>query len=134
MCSISVAPMPSISSMPVACFHSARVAAGSASPADTHLRRLLCCSPLPEWDTAMARYEVGAVNITVALNTRTARIKSAGEARSSSTVEAPMLIGNNSKPPRPKVKASGGLPMNTSSAWARSTCGGQQAHMAITSR
>ena len=40
MCSISVAPMPSMISMPVASFHSLRVAAGSASPADTHLRRL----------------------------------------------------------------------------------------------
>jgi hypothetical protein len=39
----SVEPMPSISSMPVACFHSSRVAAGSASPADTHLRRRRSC-------------------------------------------------------------------------------------------
>jgi len=30
--------MPSIKVMPVACFHSARVTAGNASPADTHLR------------------------------------------------------------------------------------------------
>ena len=40
MWNISVAPMPSIISMPVASFHSWRVASGSASPADTHLRRL----------------------------------------------------------------------------------------------
>ena len=38
MCSISVAPMPSIISMPVASFQSVRVAAGSTSPAETHLR------------------------------------------------------------------------------------------------
>jgi len=38
MCSSSVAPMPSIRSMPVASRHSTRVAAGSASPADTHWR------------------------------------------------------------------------------------------------
>ena len=38
MCSSSVEPMPSIISMPVASFHSWRVAAGSASPALTHLR------------------------------------------------------------------------------------------------
>src|SRR2546427_4787723 len=31
----SVPPMPSIISMPVACFHSWRVASGRASPADT---------------------------------------------------------------------------------------------------
>ena len=33
--------MPSMISMPVADFHSARVAAGSASPAATHLRKEL---------------------------------------------------------------------------------------------
>jgi hypothetical protein len=54
--------------------------------------------------------------------------------RDSSTVLAPTAIGNSSNPPRPKVKASGGLPMKTSSARARSTCGGQHAHAAITSR
>src|SRR5436190_470504 len=39
MWNISVAPMPSMISMPVDAFQSARVAAGSASPAATHLRR-----------------------------------------------------------------------------------------------
>jgi hypothetical protein len=39
-----------------------------------------------------------------------------GEAFSSSTVLAPTDSGNISSPPSPKVKASGGLPMNTSSA------------------
>ena len=37
---------------------------------------------------------------------------------------------NSSKPPSPNVKASGGLPMNTSPAVGRSTCGGQQAQAA----
>ena len=36
MWNISVEPMPSMISMPVASFHSLRVTAGSASPADTH--------------------------------------------------------------------------------------------------
>ena len=45
-----------------------------------------------------------------------------------------MCIGNTVRPPRPKVKASGGLPMKTSSAFARSTCGGKQTQLAITSR
>ncbi len=57
-----------------------------------------------------------------------------GEAFSSSTVEAPTDIGNSSSPPSPKVKASGGLPMNTSSAPGLSTWRGQQAQAAITSR
>ena len=45
-----------------------------------------------------------------------------------------MDSGNTSSPPSPNVKASGGLPMKTSSRVARSTCGGQQAAAAITSR
>ena len=49
-------------------------------------------------------------------------------------LEAPMLIGNRARPPRPKVKASGGLPMKTSSAFALNTCGGQQRQIASTSR
>ena len=40
MWNISVAPMPSSISMPVACFHSWRVASGSASPALTQVCRL----------------------------------------------------------------------------------------------
>jgi hypothetical protein len=45
MWNISVAPMPSIISMPVASFHSWRVASGRLSPALTHSRRLgtPCC-------------------------------------------------------------------------------------------
>ena len=37
---ISVEPMPSMISMPVACLKSWRVASGSASPAETHFFRL----------------------------------------------------------------------------------------------
>ena len=40
MCSISVAPMPSIIRSPVACCQASRVASGSASPADTDFLRL----------------------------------------------------------------------------------------------
>ena len=40
MCSISVAPMPSMIARPVACLKASKVAAGSVSPAETHLRRL----------------------------------------------------------------------------------------------
>ncbi len=74
------------------------------------------------------------MNITVAPNCCTAAIRSGGETLSTSTVDAPTLIGNSSKPPNPKVKASGGLPMKMSSGFGRSTCGGQQAQAAITSR
>ncbi|MCY1536476.1 hypothetical protein D9M68_719360 [compost metagenome] len=40
ICIISVPPMPSVISMPVAAFQLCRVASGSASPADTLCRRL----------------------------------------------------------------------------------------------
>ncbi len=74
------------------------------------------------------------MNSTVAPNCAIASISCGGLAFSSKTVDAPTAMGNSSKPPRPKVKASGGLPMNTSSGAGRSMCGGQQAQMAITSR
>ena len=137
MCSSSVAPMPSISSMPVASRHSVRVATGSASPAETHLRSVPpCAAATRRWRAvaAIARYEVGAVNNTVAPWRAMPSSRSGGEVLASSTVAAPTCIGNSSSPPSPKVKASGGLPMNTSSAWARSTCGGKQAQAAIRSR
>ena len=38
MCSISVAPIPSMMRSPVARSHASNVASGSASPAETHLR------------------------------------------------------------------------------------------------
>jgi hypothetical protein len=132
MCSISVAPMPSMISMPVACFHCARVAAGSASPAETHLARLerscaLTCA-------AIARYDEGTVKHTVARNCAIAASSWSGGAFSSNTVDAPMRIGISRMPPRPNVKASGGLPMKTSSGFALNVDFGQQSHMAITSR
>ena len=71
---------------------------------------------------------------TLARHCAIAASSTSGVAFSSSTVLAPIDNGNNSRPPSPNVKASGGLPMKRSSAVARSTCGGQQAHAAITSR
>lgn len=50
--------------MPVAFFHSVRVAAGNASPADTQRRSGVARSSSPR--AAMLRYVVGAVNSTVA--------------------------------------------------------------------
>ena len=134
MCSSSVEPMPSMMRSPLASNHSWLVAAGSASPADTHLRRLGAGQGWPCSDSAIARHEVGAVNITVAPKRCTPAISSGPDTRSISAVDAPTLSGNSSSPPRPKVKASGGLPMKMSSAVGRSTWGGQQAQAAITSR
>ena len=57
-----------------------------------------------------------------------------GDGRSISSVDAPIRSGNSSSPPRPNVNASGGLPVNTSSALARKLDGGQQSHAAIRSR
>jgi hypothetical protein len=132
MCSISVAPMPSMISMPVASFHSARVAAGSASPADTHLRRLdrswPCASP------AIARYEVGAVNSTLARCAVIAASSASGAAFSRSSVAAPIDSGNSKRPPSPNVNASGGLPVKRSSGLAFRVERGQQSQAAIASR
>jgi len=77
---------------------------------------------------------VGAVNKIVAAKVCMAETKCSGEAFSISTVDAPTLKGNSNRPPKPKVKANGGLPMKTSSASGRCTCAGQQAQAAITSR
>lgn len=130
MCSISVAPMPSMISMPVASRHSWRVAAThlrSEPPSGTESLRSRTAA-------AIARYEVGAANSTVAPNVPIASSRSGGEAFSSRTTCAPTLIGNSVSPPSPKVNASGGLPMNTSSAVAFNTCGGKHTQLAITSR
>jgi hypothetical protein len=64
---------------------------------------------------------VGAVNRTVALYFSTASTRSCGAPCSSNTVEAPIDSGNSKRPPRPKVKASGGVPMKMSSGVGRST-------------
>ncbi len=50
------------------------------------------------------------------------------------TPAAPTRSGNSSNPPRPKVKASGGVPMKTSSLVERSVCTGKQSQIASTSR
>ena len=132
MCRSSVEPMPSMISMPVASFHIWRVAAGSASPADTHLRNAVR-SWLPT-SAAIARYDVGAVNNTVARCLATASSNASGAGRSTSNVDAPMRIGNSKSPPSPNVNASGGLPVKRSSAVARSVLRGQQSQAAMTSR
>ena len=54
---------------------------------------------------------MGAVKHTLARYCVMACSRASGAAFSINTVLAPMLIGNSSKPPRPKVKAKGGLPM-----------------------
>ena len=74
------------------------------------------------------------MNSTVAWNSLMPSSNSGGLAFSSNTVDAPTDMGNSTRPPRPKVKASGGLPMNTSSGSSRSRCGGQQRQMAMMSR
>ena len=64
---------------------------------------------------------------TVARYEAIAAGSASGDGFSSSTVDAPTDSGNSSSPPSPKVKASGGLPMKTSSRVGRSTWRGQQA-------
>ncbi len=119
MCSISVAPMPSISTIPVASCQACQVGFGSVSPADTQMRRL---SKSPGCRSAsIARYAVGAVKQTVGRSVRIVSSSASGEARSSRIADAPIRSGNSTTAPSPKVKASGAVPMNTSSGRARST-------------
>jgi len=129
---ISVEPMPSMISMPVACLKSWRVASGSASPAETHFlsepRSKFFARP------AIARYMVGAEKNTVALKRWIVSSSVSGESFSTSTVDAPTRIGKASIPPRPKVKAIGGVPQKMSSFDGMRQERGKASHIAITSR
>ena len=57
-----------------------------------------------------------------------------GPACSSSTDAAPTRIGKVTRPPSPNVKAIGGEPMKTSSAFGRSTSREKVSQIASTSR
>ena len=58
---------------------------------------------------------VGAVKQIVARNCWIVSSSVSGVSRSTSTVRAPKRSGKHSRPPRPKVKASGGVPQKMSS-------------------
>src|SRR5258706_15092795 len=77
---------------------------------------------------------VGAVNRIVALNFCIDSSSESGVNFSTSAVLAPKRSGKHSSPPRPKVKASGGEPMKTSSCAGFRQERGKQSHIAITSR
>ena len=112
--------MPSRILMPVAASQASKVAFGKASPAETHLRSEEMSRSASF--ASIARYAVGAVKAMVAPNFSIAASRSSGEAFSTRTVAAPTRSGNNTNPPSPKVKASGGEPMKRSRASARNTC------------
>ena len=99
MCSISVAPIPSMIRTAVASWKSSHTARGRCSPADTHRRMPVSASVLPV--ASSARYMVGAVNSAVTPWPAITSASSSGEARSSSSVLAPMLNGNTTRPPSP---------------------------------
>ncbi len=82
----------------------------------------------------MARYAVGAVKQTVAACRSIRSASSSGVAFSTSRVAAPTRIGNTSRPPSPNVKASGGVPMKTSSGTGRTRCLENVSAIARTSR
>ncbi len=83
---------------------------------------------------ASARYMVGAVKRMVALNRAIDSSSVSGVNFSTSAVLAPKRSGKHSRPPRPKVKASGGEPMKMSSCAGFRQERGKQSHIAITSR
>ena len=78
MCSISVAPMPSMIRIPVALCHASTVGSGKASPAEMHFfsDEMSCADSAP----SMARYAVGAVKQTVARHVAIAGSNSSGGA------------------------------------------------------
>ena len=119
MCSISVDPMPSMILTPVASWNAFQVATGRCSPADTQRRRL--DKPAVASPAIIALYAVGAVKQIVTPCSAMCRASSAGVAFSMSSVDAPTRRGKTTRPPSPNVKASGGVPVNTSSGVGRST-------------
>ncbi len=74
------------------------------------------------------------MNSVVIRNRGTAANRARGLPSSNSTAWAPARSGNTSRPPSPKVNASGGLPANTSSGPGLSTCAPNVSAMASTSR
>src|ERR1700694_5138924 len=129
---ISVEPMPSLISMPVASLKIWRVASGTASPADTHFLKEEI-SKLPAI-AAIPRYMIGVVKQTFALKRWIVSSSVSGVCFSTSTVEAPKRIGKHSIPPSPKVNASGGVPQKMSSLGPFRQERGKQSHIGITSR
>jgi 2-aminobenzoate-CoA ligase len=111
MCSISVEPMPSMISTPVASRNASQTAFGRCSPAETAFRSDGTVLPA----ASIALYAVGAVKQTVTPCSSIRSASSTGVAFSTSSVDAPAWRGNSSTPPSPKVKAYGGVPVNTSS-------------------
>src|SRR5712664_1344838 len=82
----------------------------------------------------MPRYMIGEVKQTLALKRWMVSSSVSGVSFSTSTVEAPKRSGKHSMPPRPKVKASGGVPQKMSSLPTLRQERGKQSHIAITSR
>ena len=77
---------------------------------------------------------MGAVKQVVTPKSSMISASSAGVAFSTSTVDAPACSGNSSTPPRPNVKANGGVPVKTSSGDGRSTWREKVSQIASTSR
>ena len=77
---------------------------------------------------------VGAVKQMLALKRAMPCNRVSGDHRSISTPAAPARNGNRNKPPKPKVKARGGVPMNTSSGTGAMIWRDNTSQIASTSR
>jgi len=85
---------------PVAFRKASKVAPGSVSPADTHLRRLRRSTPAEA--SARLRYMVGEEKRAVQRCSVTVRSRTSGVALSvGKTVQAPKRKGKHRSPPRP---------------------------------
>ena len=106
MCSISVEPMPSITSMPIRALKRSPNSAGSASPADEASLKAKAERSGRTGDASMPAKPVGAPKNTVGLTPPTSprqrRKVASGVGRSAiSRVVAPTLKGKLSALPRP---------------------------------
>jgi len=122
MWNISVEPMPSSSSMPVASRQCLKVAAGSGSAAETPRRSAPRSKRfLISGTSSIRRYDVGAQKqIVTRCRAKVSSIDS-GVNPPESTVVAPKRNGKTSKPPVPNVNASVGWPPKRSSGDGAST-------------
>ena len=132
MCSISVLPMPSMISTPVASRNASQVAFGRCSPAETAFRRARSWSVLPA--ASIALYAVGAVK-QIVTPCCVDRVGELGRRRLlHQQGRRAGVQREEQQPPSPNVNASGGVPVNTSSGTAAARARRRCRQIASTSR
>ncbi len=117
---ISVAPMPSMTLIPVSARSCSHTSSGMCSPALTAPRRPCSRSAFPA--LRICRYAVGAVASTVTPASATNSASGSGATASVSSAHAPARRAQTTRMPRPNVNASGAVQETRSSGRRRSVC------------